>query len=665
VAAASTQFRTLFDLLTFRRRCFPVAQDYIGPITFLPRPQRAASVTITPTMPTMTAPVDSFPQVADQIPADYAVSSPAINDTVYLPAKPPRRVAHGFLTSCVAVAGRAVSLVVRYKVELVPALTTSGLTALGWWQHFTTASHYATGACTALAVAGAAVAAYGLERKHDRVTAGGAALAVAFGDIAAAAGGGPGAMSLTATAVSTALAYGAYVPWLIRHRKDHKPITAAVAPNVVNTAEPDAIEAPDTDTIDVTATPFYANVIPYADETTDDITQPIRIGWDENGQPVHLTLLYRHTLVAGASDFGKSGIVNLIIKKLLKKQHTELFGIDMKPGAPELGPWAPKFKRLATTPEQARDLLQYVRAECDRRGAFLANLSAREMAAGRGPVRKWIPGVHGSAWWVVTDELAELIRQDEELRKQEAELRKLEPEFAGAPEQDIAITYESLLAIARFLGIQFVSATQQPSAQVFGGRTDARGNYANRISTRVGEAGHTPFIFGRGCTGKGWKPEELTRPGEFFLAAPEMPLIEPPRCRAEYVTDLDIAADVAHLHAARTPVIPVGRFAPDGATLHLLRPATPPKPAGPPAPVYPDGTTVPRDEWPDLYRVFCQLCAEQGHATKDDLVAAGPFASRDTVRRAMDVWVQRGVLVRKAGRTEQFYLPDADETRDA
>jgi hypothetical protein len=625
-----------------------VAQDYIGSVAFLPPVRRENTVTTMPTVPMTTAPVEAFPQVA---------ISPAA-DSVYVVTKAQTRLTSRFVAGCVTVASRAVSLVVRYKVELAPAFTVGTVTALGWWQHFAGAGAATTGAYSALGVAAALVAGYGLERKNQMLLNGGAGLAVAFGDLAAAVAGGPGGMSLTAAAVSTGVAYGAYVPWLIRHRKDHKVVAPVVAAEVVNTVAAGAIAAPEDDAVDVTTTPFYGRVIPYTDETNDDINQPIRIGWDENGQPVHLTLLYRHTLVAGASDFGKSGIVNLIIKKLLKKQHVELFGIDMKPGAPELGPWAPKFKRLATTPEEARDLLQYVRAECDRRGTHLKNLSAREMAAGRGPVRKWIPGVHGPAWWIVTDELAELIRQDEELRKQEAELRKADPENSSPAEQEIAVTYESLLAIARFLGIQFVSATQQPSAQVFGGNTDARGNYANRISTRVGEAGHSAFIFGRGCTGKGWKPEELTRPGEFLLGAPEMPLVNPPKCRAEYVSDMDIAADVAHLHTA--PVAqPVGRFAPQGHLTLLKAPASQ-KPSTPPGPLYPDGTTVSRDEWPDLYRTFCRLCEENGSATKEELTDAGPFASRDTVRRALDVWLTRGVLVRKAGRAEQFYLPDTD-----
>jgi hypothetical protein len=74
---------------------------------------------------------------------------------------------------------------------------------------------------------------------------------------------------------------------------------------------------------------------------------------------------------------------------------------------------------------------------------------------------------------------------------------------------------------------------------------------------------------------------------------------------------------------------------------------------------YPDGSVVPRREWPDLYRVFEALCAEEGCATKEALTEKGPFESRDTVRRALQVWLDHGVQVRKAGRVEEFYLPAA------
>ncbi|MGW2371680.1 GIY-YIG nuclease family protein [Kitasatospora sp. NPDC001683] len=75
---------------------------------------------------------------------------------------------------------------------------------------------------------------------------------------------------------------------------------------------------------------------------------------------------------------------------------------------------------------------------------------------------------------------------------------------------------------------------------------------------------------------------------------------------------------------------------------------------------YPDGQSVPRGEWPNLFYVFTKLCEEQGHATKDDLVNNGPFGSRDTVRRALDVWLTHGIQVRKEGRAEQFFIPGTE-----
>jgi hypothetical protein len=393
-----------------------------------------------------------------------------------------------------------------------------------------------------------------------------------------------------------------------------------------------------------------AGTIAYSDDGRTSSKEPVRLGLDEYGDPVDIQILYRHTLIAGASDWGKSGLINLIIKRLARRGDMDLYGIDMKPGSVELGPWAPLMKRVATGIEEAHDLLDFLRSECDRRGKILADLSADELAAGRPPVRKWIPGVHGNAIVVITDELAELIRQDEILRREEAEFRKLNargprderPEDEPA-RQPAAAKYESLLAIARSNAIQFVSATQQPSRKVFGGNTDARGNYANRICTRTGEAGHAPFIFGQGCQSRGWRPEELDLPGKFLLATPERPDSDPPECRAEYVTDADIASDVGHLHArtarpAWTDQTPARKV----AAPEVLR--------------YPDGTVVGRDEWPDLYRAFLRL----RDATKDELTATGPFNSRDTVRRALETWAAHGVQSRRDGRSTRYYLPDND-----
>ncbi|MEV7770562.1 FtsK/SpoIIIE domain-containing protein [Kitasatospora sp. NPDC086791] len=661
----------------------PAEADNVLP--FLPRPQRSGPATTTTTIPTTTTELETFPQVATPQPKDSPASSPATTqpqDSVYLPApaKPP--LSRRFFEGCITVANRVGALVVRYRVELVPTAVVGTVTGLGWWQNLAGVGGWGVAAYAGLAIAGAGIAACGVKEKNDKLMHAGAGITMTFADVATAVGAGPGGISLTAAAVTTGAAYTVWVPWLIKHRKGHKELpsksnatanaNASVDVQVQMDKGQAAIKAAansntaneeDQSTIRVPGGPFHDDVIPYAADDSTNVADPIRLGWDEYGQPIYLTTLYRHTLIAGASDWGKSGVANLIIKKLLKKQHVEIYGIDLKPGAPELGPWAPLLKRLARTPEEARELLKDLLAEGERRGAHLEILSRQSLARGGPAVRKWIPGDpnhpdpqkrgHGTAIFLICDELGELVRQDEELRKEEAEARKLEPDGLPA-EPPITKLYESALALLRFLGMQFVSATQQPSSTVFGGRTDARGNYVNRISTLVADPDHAQFVFGKRYQALGLDPAKLRRPGEIFLACPEMPTgVMPARIRVEYVSDKDIAADVAHLHS-HTPAQPIGRFAPQGQRADLTKTEQPAKPQL----LYPDGKPV-DGEWPGLYKVFLQLCSEQGYATKKDLGERGPFSSLDTVRRALEVWVQHGVVAEKVGTVRQFSVPAA------
>ncbi|MEV8324529.1 FtsK/SpoIIIE domain-containing protein [Kitasatospora sp. NPDC056731] len=667
----------------------PAGADNVLP--FLPRPQRTTTVT---TMPTTTTVLEPRPAETPETGALSAPSSPAsevVDGRVGLPIRAKAAVSRRFFAACIAVANRASALVVRYRIELAPTLAVGGVTALGWWQNLAGAGGLATAAYGGLAVLSAVIAGAGVERKNEMLIRGGTGMALAFADVAAAVGAGPGGTSFTAAAIATGAAYAVYVPWLIEHRKNRKEVPAK-APAAVNSAASASVDVQlqmdrgktqwkaeavaeaqpgvdadaDNDMVDAdddTAGddapeplhprgPFFDSVIPYADDDSDDVNDPIRIGWDEYGRPVHLTMMYRHTLVAGASDWGKSGIINLIIKKLLKKKHVEIYGIDLKPGAPELGPWEPLLTKLARTPEEARDLLKEFIAEGHRRGAELEELSLQSLSKGGPAVRKWVCGKHGTVKFLVTDELAELIRQDEELRKEEAEIRKIAPDGLP-PEPPVAKLYESGLAILRFLGMHFVSATQQPSSSVFGGRTDARGNYVNRLSTRVADPDHAQFVFGKRYQALGLDPARLRRPGEVFLACPEAQQAGvTPRIRVEYVSDEDIAVDVAHLHARRPAREPLGRFAPQGQPVSMSK-----APARPSL-TYPDGDPVHHDEFPGLYKVFVQLCEDRGHATKQDLVDHGQFSSRDTPRRALEIWAQHGVLSEKVGKVEQFSLPE-------
>lgn len=271
------------------------------------------------------------------------------------------------------------------------------------------------------------------------------------------------------------------------------------------------------------------SVIPYERTQGGRFTDPILLGVDRFLNQVTLEMAYSHTLVAGSSKFGKSTLVRSIAVQLADRPDTVLYGMDLKPGAPELTPMLPILQDLATTPEQAHALLDWLRTELDERGQILA-------AAGD---QEWDPAKHGRpAMWIIEDELAELVRQGDDgpWKKQPASKKQ-----------------ESLLALMRFAGMHFLSATQQPSRKVFGGTTDARGNYANRLSTRMNDADHRRFIFGNT---PGWEPGKLDQPGKFLLQSPAHQTPAP--YKGMWLTGDEFRAEVARI-GATTVRPPVGK----------------------------------------------------------------------------------------------------------
>lgn len=280
-------------------------------------------------------------------------------------------------------------------------------------------------------------------------------------------------------------------------------------------------------------------VIPYERTTAGRFTDPVLLGVDRFLNQVWLDLAYNHTLVAGSSKFGKSTLVRSIAVQLADRPDTVLYGMDLKPGAPELTPMLPILQDLAETPEQAHALLDWLKQELGERGEILAKAGDQE----------WNPEKHGRpAIWVIEDELAELVRQGD----------------GGQWKKDPASKkQESLLALMRFAGMHFLSATQQPSRKVFGGTTDARGNYANRLSTRMNDADHRRFIFGNT---PGWEPGKLDQPGKFLMQSPVHQ--QPAPHKGMWLTGEEFRSEVARIGAA-TVRAPVGKrliLPVDGAT---------------------------------------------------------------------------------------------------
>ena len=272
-----------------------------------------------------------------------------------------------------------------------------------------------------------------------------------------------------------------------------------------------------------------STVIPYTRQSAARFTDPIVLGVDRFLNPVTVELAYAHTLVAGSSKFGKSTLVRSIVLQLADRPDTVVYGVDLKPGAPEMTPMLPILQDLAATPEQAHAFLDWLRQELQERGEILA-------AAGD---QEWDPVKHGRpALWAVFDELGELVRQaDVGPWKKDPASKKL----------------ESLLALARFAGIHLVAATQQPSRKVFGGTTDARGNYSVRISTRMADRDHRRFIFG---TTPGWEPGDLDAPGKFLLQSPDHQ--QPAPYKGMWLTKDEFTAEVARI-GRETAKAPVGK----------------------------------------------------------------------------------------------------------
>jgi hypothetical protein len=364
---------------------------------------------------------------------------------------------------------------------------------------------------------------------------------------------------------------------------------------------------------------------------------------DADGEQVAVELLYNHVLIGGASDNGKSSLQSVLLAYVAACQDAEAVLIDLKPGAVELGPWAPCALSLADSPAKALHTLQWLWEEVERRGALMKEWGRK---LGK-PVKKWIPGEHGPAIFVFIDELAELMRQLPNAAK----------------------LLESLLQVARFTGITLVCATQSPSNRVFGGNTDGRQQYQVRIGLGAKESTTANLIFGPGAYGDGWCLDELEGPGYFLRwdRQNQVPIVS----RAFYMTDDEIGA-ASHRYARDAEGQEEAREHPqddhepdDDPT--PPRPPTPPSGGGPgggrpvvlrAVPTFPDGSPIADERHLALWRAV-EAAGHDG-ITIDGLVALGlpEFNARSSVNGPLSQWRNRGWVeeATKQGRAMAFRL---------
>jgi S-DNA-T family DNA segregation ATPase FtsK/SpoIIIE len=400
-----------------------------------------------------------------------------------------------------------------------------------------------------------------------------------------------------------------------------------------------------------------ADTVLWPGPSTTSFEEPIPLGLFENLQTVEQSLLWNHTLIAGDTDNGKSGVMNVIVCSTLPHKNVVRIGIDCKPGAPELGPYRKVMWNLATSPEQGMRSLRGLLAVIKVRGQSIgideyAILDDDDIDV---PVRKW-DTKYGPYILAPIDELAELTS-----------------EFPNA-----AKWLRRIRQIGRYVGVFCLDATQYPEKEVFGSSTAARKQYQVRIGLHCSETGTINVILGAGAQGKGWRLDELRHKGSFMIKSREH--AQPRAARAYYITD-QMIADMVNRWAPECPTL-------DDLSASAFREAYDADleaeddgPAGPggghgirgteagdtrgesfrlhvvPTVRYPDGTVV-EQNWQRLWKEF----STRPNASVDELVdlRIERLTSRDSVRKALRAWILRGYAwTDDAGK----YYPNPDINR--
>jgi DNA segregation ATPase FtsK/SpoIIIE, S-DNA-T family len=216
------------------------------------------------------------------------------------------------------------------------------------------------------------------------------------------------------------------------------------------------------------------------------ITRPVLVAVYETGEPLRINLLRKHALFGGATGAGKSTLLNAFLATLAPAPDVLLWGIDFA-GGTALVPWQQCFGRIATTPTEARALLEDACRVIDARNRWLVQ-------HGRDA---WQPTPEAPALVLPVDELAELIEQ--------------------LP--DAATYLDSIARLGRKTAVSLLVATQRPTQEALGGGA-LRAQLTVRVCLRVTEPGDGELILGRGKAKQGYRPDLLDAPGKLLAWDP-------------------------------------------------------------------------------------------------------------------------------------------------
>lgn len=252
------------------------------------------------------------------------------------------------------------------------------------------------------------------------------------------------------------------------------------------------------------------------------------IGTAEDGTPWLLTVRGRHTLVVGCSGAGKGSVTWGVVAALaphVPGRRVQLWGIDLKRGV-ELAMGRDLWHTVATTPDQALDVLRELLQVIDARGADMIGHSRLHTPAPGSPLHV-----------LVVDELAAVIAYaDTDTRREASRL------------------LAEVLTQGRALGVVVLACVQDPRKETVG----MRGLFTQTVALRLRTPEETRMVLGDGMTDRAPAHRiSPTAPGTGYLVGDDGTTA---RVRAYWWDDLAIR-HLAHTYPAladapATPCVP-------------------------------------------------------------------------------------------------------------
>lgn len=265
--------------------------------------------------------------------------------------------------------------------------------------------------------------------------------------------------------------------------------------------------------------------------------EAVEIGREESGMPWRLSLVGKHTLVAGRSGSGKGSVLWGVVASLapwIAQDTVRVHGVDLKRGV-EIAMGDGLMHRTAYRPEQALVVLRDLLTIIDERASRMVGQSRLHEPTPGDPLHL-----------LVIDELAALTAYaDVEVKKEGNRL------------------LAEILTQGRAMGVVVVAFVQDPKKET----VPARGLFTQTIALRLASADEVRMVLGQGMGDEAPAhriPADM--PGTGYLVTEEGSVA---RVRAHYWSDALIKATAAHFPAVERWIPPLDQIAAAGPVHHV------------------------------------------------------------------------------------------------